>query len=56
MKSDSYMTRALQARDPRFAKVLSRLGYRRADLRAEETPKDEKSPAQRRKRTKKVDS
>lgn len=27
MKSQSYMTRALQARDPRFARILGRLGY-----------------------------
>ncbi|MCG7508878.1 hypothetical protein [Mesorhizobium retamae] len=27
MKSHSYMTRALQARDPRFARILGKLGY-----------------------------
>jgi len=27
MKSQSYMTRALQSRDPRFARILGRLGY-----------------------------
>lgn len=27
MKSQSYMTRALQAKDPRFANILGRLGY-----------------------------
>lgn len=27
MKSQSYMTRALKARDPRFARVLGKLGY-----------------------------
>jgi hypothetical protein len=27
MKSQSYMTRALQARDPRFAQILCKLGY-----------------------------
>lgn len=34
MKSQSYMTRALQARDPRFATILGKLGYERADIRA----------------------
>jgi hypothetical protein len=43
--SQSYMTRALKARDPRFARILGRLGYATtavaepvddlADLRAE---------------------
>lgn len=27
MKSPNYMTRALAARDPRFARVLGKLGY-----------------------------
>lgn len=27
MKQNGYMTRALRSRDPRFAKVLTRLGY-----------------------------
>lgn len=27
MKSNSYMTRALQAKDPRFARILGKLGY-----------------------------
>lgn len=39
MKKSSYMTRALKARDPRFARVLSRLGYERTDMGA-----DERSP------------
>lgn len=34
MKSQSYMTRALQARDPRYATILGKLGYGRADLQA----------------------
>lgn len=58
MKSESYMTRALKAHDPRFAKVLSRLGYGRADLIAEEPQTEDALPAQettKRKRTKKVE-
>jgi hypothetical protein len=34
MKSNSYMTRALQASDPRYAQVLGKLGYDRADIQA----------------------
>lgn len=37
MKKSSYMTRAMQARDPRYARVLSKLGYERADMVAEDT-------------------
>lgn len=37
MKKSSYMTRAMQARDPRFATVLGKLGYERADLHASES-------------------
>lgn len=33
MKSQSYMTRALRARDPRYATILGKLGYDRADVR-----------------------
>jgi hypothetical protein len=36
MKSQSYMTRALRARDPRFATILGNLGYERGDLTAAE--------------------
>lgn len=32
MKRSGYMTRAIKARDPRFARVLDRLGYERTDL------------------------
>lgn len=32
MKSQSYMTRALRARDPRFATILGNLGYGRSDM------------------------
>lgn len=34
MKSKSYMTRALQAHDPRYAVILGNLSYSRADMRA----------------------
>jgi len=36
MKRSGYMTRALKAHDPRFARVLGRLGYQRSDLVASE--------------------
>jgi hypothetical protein len=32
MKKSSYMTRAMTASDPRFARVLGKLGYARADV------------------------
>jgi ribosome-binding protein aMBF1 (putative translation factor) len=32
MKKSSYMTRAMRAGDPRFARVLGKLGYERADM------------------------
>lgn len=35
MKSQSYMTRAMRARDPRFATILGKLGYSSAGLPAE---------------------
>lgn len=38
MKRSGYMTRALKAHDPRFARVLGRLGYQRTDMVAEATP------------------
>lgn len=33
-----YMNRALRSRDPRYARVLSRLGYGRRDMVAEPRP------------------
>ncbi|MFC6197828.1 hypothetical protein [Ponticaulis profundi] len=36
MKKSTYMDRALKARDPRFARVLQKLGYQRRDMVAEE--------------------
>jgi hypothetical protein len=34
MKSRSYMDRALRAHDPRYARILGKLGYGRRDMRA----------------------
>lgn len=57
MKSQSYMTRALRARDPRFANILGKLGYERSDMTAadpEDTPESpvpavpQKAPTKRR--------
>lgn len=39
MKSQSYTTRAMRARDPRFASILGKLGYARGDMPAAEKPK-----------------
>lgn len=32
MKKSTYMDRALKSRDPRFARILGRLGYERRDM------------------------
>lgn len=32
MKNSGYMDRALRASDPRFARVLGKLGYKRSDM------------------------
>ncbi len=32
MKASNYMNRALTARDPRFARILGKLGYERTDI------------------------
>jgi len=40
MKRSGYMTRAMKARDPRFARVLGRLGYERSDLVADDATRD----------------
>lgn len=37
MKSQSYMTRALRAQDPRYARILGKLGYGRRDMQARQT-------------------
>lgn len=34
MKKSTYMDRALRAKDPRFARILSKLGYERSDMQA----------------------
>jgi hypothetical protein len=34
MKSPSYFTRALRSADPRYARILDRLGYGRRDMQA----------------------
>lgn len=44
MKSQSYMTRAMRARDPRFATILGKLGYERGDVTAEQ-PQDDREPS-----------
>lgn len=35
MKKSGYMDRALRASDPRFARVLGKLGYKRSDMAAQ---------------------
>lgn len=40
-KNSSYMTRALSHRDPRFARILGRLGYEGRAMVAEEPKPDE---------------
>lgn len=40
MKKSTYMDRAMQARDPRYAKILGKLGYERRDMVAAK-PADE---------------
>jgi len=42
MKKSSYMTRALKASDPRYARVLGKLGYQRGDMQAD-APADQGS-------------
>lgn len=32
MRHQGYFTRAMKARDPRYARIFSKLGYRTADL------------------------
>lgn len=38
MKHQGYLTRAMKARDPRYARIFDKLGYRTADLLAEDSP------------------
>jgi hypothetical protein len=47
MKSSKYMDRAMKSSDPRFARVLGKMGYSRRDMVAEETaavPVDDIAP------------
>lgn len=41
-KSNSYMDRAMRSADPRFARVLGKLGYQRSDLIAKANAEAEK--------------
>ena len=34
MKKSGYMDRAMRAADPRFARILGKLGYQRSDMEA----------------------
>lgn len=34
MKKSGYMDRAMRASDPRFARILGKLGYQRSDMEA----------------------
>lgn len=45
MKSQSYMTRALKSRDPRFARILGKLGYSTTELVADDPSKKPKPKA-----------
>jgi hypothetical protein len=40
MKHQGYFTRALKARDPRFARIFGKLGYSTTDLVPEDAPPD----------------
>lgn len=41
MKKSTYMDRALESRDPRFARILGKLGYERRDMVAAEPVADD---------------
>ena len=41
MKKSSYMDRALKSRDPRFARILGKLGYERRDMVASDPVADD---------------
>lgn len=38
MKHQAYFTRALKARDPRYARIFDRMGYSTTDLIADDRP------------------
>ena len=42
MKKSGYMDRAMRAADPRFARILGKLGYQRSDM---EAAKDQEAEA-----------
>lgn len=43
-KNNGYMNRALQSSDPRYARILGKLGYERRDMRAVEGVKPSSVP------------
>lgn len=43
MKKSGYMDRAMRAADPRFARVLGKLGYQRTDMTAAKVEEAEAS-------------
>lgn len=45
MKKSAYMDRAMKARDPRFARILGKLGYDRRDMQAEPAAEPEEDIA-----------
>jgi len=45
MKHQAYFTRALKAKDPRFARIFDKLGYRTTDLVAADDVEIEPAPA-----------
>ena len=47
MKKSTYMDRALKSRDPRFARILGKLGYERRDMVAAEPVADDEITALR---------
>ncbi len=49
MKASNYMNRALKAHDPRFARILGKLGYERADIVSTDNAGTELDVAQLRK-------
>lgn len=52
MKSRSYMDRALQAHDPRYARILGKLGYGRRDVAEDEPAPKKAEPKKARKSAK----
>ncbi|HYC66651.1 hypothetical protein [Brevundimonas sp.] len=46
MKNSRYMDRAAASRDPRFARVLGKLGYERRDMVARPAPMPAAAPSE----------